>query len=1850
MASVINTNMASLYAQKNLSGAQNALATSVERLSSGLRINRAKDDAAGLGISQQIQSQVRALNQGIRNANDAVSMVQTAEGSLSEVSSILQRMKELAVQGRNESLDNTQRQYIADELISLRKEINAIAERTSYNGMSLLKNALRSQVGSTLSDTGMFAEGAKFASGVSVKNLKVDTANVGSYSFSVRNEVAEPGFSAASNVNQEAVPTVDADGQKIGANSARTIAIDEGDVFEGGKMSITISGDEGTITYAAVAGQDSDAESLAEQLVAKLSRDYSGSVSAENGTITFSADAGVGIAKIDVSLSILESDATVANVRSRVDSPLVSAASERNITLNDFDIREGRKLTVRVGNPNTYAQFSTYVGAGADKQSVAQDLVDLISQKYSGVSLASSAEDGNNVIAFAASANLGQAAISLTVEETKETKSSLTISFASDAYGIDDQDRSVEIVDADVDPGRVFTLSVDGKNYAYKAVQDDTAASVAYALSDLLAKDYATVNGTVDAADITVSATQGGSSVSGQAASVALTFRALSAGETFNVGSLGFTANRNVSASELADAFANISAGGSGNSVAYGSFAGTLVDSEGNAYSSGAKATSGANFVVSFSAQTTGTSVDPADLAISVNNTEASTVEVSIAATDGATAATTKTIASQAIAINGIDSATDLVTLTGHGFNTGDAITLDGLGGAVGFTAGTTYYAIYNDANTFKLATSASNASAGTAVNITTDNTTGAVNVLKVTNIEDTDAFTITSHGFVTGDKVNYDATTTAASGLTDGADYYVIKLNDNSFQLATSLENAVNGVRIDLAATQRPVGTQTFTKQNDENTTVNISRAGGLTGDQVTIDGVTLTLTEAASGAEIAEAFANYMRYGTTTDFGSFSGTASGRYTALLQTEPRAAESIASGTVVAGTNTITRTGHGFVTGDKVLYDESTNPMIHGLTDGQFYYVIRDSADAFRLAASYSDALSGAVTATALSTDGVNIATDTFTDVAHGLLTGDRVAYSTAGTEVGGLSEAVTNYFVIKTGADTFKLATTKANAEAGTAINITGAGVGSQVFTKAAGVEVDLTNYTDNIRSVTFDGTVAAVTVATDSITLSGHGFETGDAVDYSNGGGTSITGLTTGNTYYVIKSDNDTVKLASSRTNALAGTAVDLTVVGVGVAHSLTKTFTSTVDSDSSGVDVGADTLYDVAHELETGDKVTYAAGDTVVGGLVDGQTYYVIKTNADRYQLAETLSAARAGNALGLTSTGAGTQTFTKSGISAISLTRVDDAVSTYASKADGTNVITTGTHNYTTGDMVRYHVASDGTAITGLVDGQNYYAIVDSTTTFRLASSYANTQTSAVTVTIDSTDTSVVSTANDTITSASHGLLTGDRVLYTGAGTAIGGLTTATAYYVIRQDNDTIKLATTQARALSGDAMDLTAVGTSTTATLVKSAGTEIDISGTPAGSQMFERISNEVVFSANVDHDNEDLTDMVASSQRLAASTTSVSSGDVVRSAGTTAVDNATESYEMSFDEDMSMLKGDSVTVGGLRFTANTTLNRDQIAAAFAGLFDGATRGQGLEYGSYSGKLRGYQSSAAAEGVVTFTSTAANADVQDLTWDASAVKQAVSIGGPDSNVITLTKESAKLGVAEIGISVKRYSDAGVLTMTAGADTGIGGTSQSVNLDTIASGASKYFNFDKLGISFNLDNASGAALNSTVLEEKGSMLSGLSVSSAMDGKALFQVGASVRDTVEIDGFKDIRIGAFNKNADNTVFKNLGATMDAIAAGDLDPINTFATLESQIEEMITSISGFRANFGAQQNRIDFAIANLRVQSDNMTKANSNIVDTDYAAETANLTKTQIMQQAATAMLAQANQMPNVILALLK
>jgi len=142
MALTINTNVASLNAQRNLGKSQGALNNSMQRLSSGLRINSAKDDAAGLAISDRMTAQIRGLNQAARNANDGISLAQTAEGALGESTNILQRMRELAVQSANDTNTASDRSSLQAETAQLQSELNRIAETTSFNGKSLLDGTM----------------------------------------------------------------------------------------------------------------------------------------------------------------------------------------------------------------------------------------------------------------------------------------------------------------------------------------------------------------------------------------------------------------------------------------------------------------------------------------------------------------------------------------------------------------------------------------------------------------------------------------------------------------------------------------------------------------------------------------------------------------------------------------------------------------------------------------------------------------------------------------------------------------------------------------------------------------------------------------------------------------------------------------------------------------------------------------------------------------------------------------------------------------------------------------------------------------------------------------------------------------------------------------------------------------------------------------------------------------------------------------------------------------------------------------------------------------------------------------------------------------------------------------------------------------------------------------------------------------------------------------------------------------------------------------------------------------------------------------------------------------------------
>ena len=156
MALTVNTNIASLTAQRNLTGSQSDLATSLERLSSGLRINSAKDDAAGLAISARFEAQIRGLDQGVRNANDAISLSQTAEGALGEVTNNLQRIRELAVQSANATNSASDRATLQAEVTQLVAEIDRVATSSSFNGIKLLDGTFSAQsfqVGANASDT-----------------------------------------------------------------------------------------------------------------------------------------------------------------------------------------------------------------------------------------------------------------------------------------------------------------------------------------------------------------------------------------------------------------------------------------------------------------------------------------------------------------------------------------------------------------------------------------------------------------------------------------------------------------------------------------------------------------------------------------------------------------------------------------------------------------------------------------------------------------------------------------------------------------------------------------------------------------------------------------------------------------------------------------------------------------------------------------------------------------------------------------------------------------------------------------------------------------------------------------------------------------------------------------------------------------------------------------------------------------------------------------------------------------------------------------------------------------------------------------------------------------------------------------------------------------------------------------------------------------------------------------------------------------------------------------------------------------------------------------------------------------
>src|SRR5215467_13258327 len=217
MALSVLTNIASMNAQRNLAATQDALAASVARLSSGMRINNAADDAAGLGISQSLKATISSLGQAQRNANDGISMSQVAEGGMNQMQGIVSRMRELAVQSSNSTLGSTERGYIQTEFSQLSSEINRIGSVTDFNGQKLLDGSastgLTFQVGiqNTANDR------------LSMSITKLTTSTLGSTSL----HVASASLSTAANAQaaigafDKAIQQLSTARSKVGASQNR---------------------------------------------------------------------------------------------------------------------------------------------------------------------------------------------------------------------------------------------------------------------------------------------------------------------------------------------------------------------------------------------------------------------------------------------------------------------------------------------------------------------------------------------------------------------------------------------------------------------------------------------------------------------------------------------------------------------------------------------------------------------------------------------------------------------------------------------------------------------------------------------------------------------------------------------------------------------------------------------------------------------------------------------------------------------------------------------------------------------------------------------------------------------------------------------------------------------------------------------------------------------------------------------------------------------------------------------------------------------------------------------------------------------------------------------------------------------------------------------------------------------------------------------------------------------------------------------------------------------------------------------------------------------------------------------
>jgi flagellin len=322
MALTVNTNIASLNAQRNLNKSGSELNVSLQRLSSGLRINSAKDDAAGLAISERFTTQIRGLNQAIRNSNDGVSLAQTAEGALSESGNILQRIRELAIQSSNATNSASDRAALQSEVNQLQTELQRIATTTTFNGLNVLDGSYQNQVFQvgdqsgtdnqiqvSISDTRTTALGTNVVTGASTTNQDgLGSTSAGAATVTAAtatNVVNAQTLTIASSLGSSTVAVADADSAETIATSVNAVAGTTG-VSATAQTTATLGtlSANGTVSFSVVTGDGTaavsaavttgDLTNLADE-INKFTGQTGVSASASGGTLTLTNGEGKDI-------------------------------------------------------------------------------------------------------------------------------------------------------------------------------------------------------------------------------------------------------------------------------------------------------------------------------------------------------------------------------------------------------------------------------------------------------------------------------------------------------------------------------------------------------------------------------------------------------------------------------------------------------------------------------------------------------------------------------------------------------------------------------------------------------------------------------------------------------------------------------------------------------------------------------------------------------------------------------------------------------------------------------------------------------------------------------------------------------------------------------------------------------------------------------------------------------------------------------------------------------------------------------------------------------------------------------------------------------------------------------------------------------------------------------------------------------------------------------------------------------------------------------------------------------------------------------------------------------------------